>query len=333
MIIQKERHHPIFYFAMLGILCLVFLLVFQVLSLVILASIKGGSFADNFFEIIFSAGSIDGMSVNSLKFVQIISMMGGFIIPAVIISKWSGSSSFGIYNLSRAPKFNTTFLGLLALICFLPLIGYSGWLNMKMTLPESWQWMEVWMKEMEEMSAGLIEKFLLNAGPIDLVVNFFMIAILPGFAEELVFRGGFQKLLHRTFKGFNLESFGGHFSVWFIAVIFSAIHMQFYGFLPRFILGVLLGYLFLYTRNLWYPIIAHLVFNGVQVIVAYFMPEQIINQDIESLEMPFYLPIISLLLGGTLLLYFIQNAQPEMESSTLEGPIEPTIEEFSYERS
>jgi len=319
--IEKRERHPIIYFVALAALCIFFLIASQLLSVIILAFLQEGSFSENLTSIIFSAGALDELPVNSLKFIQIFSMAVSFIIPAIIISRWKAGTNFSIYNLSKGPQLSTLSRGLLAFLCFIPLIAYLGWLNQQMVLPESLQWIEVWMKEMEEMSAGLIEKFLLNVGPLGLLLNLFMIAILPGFAEELIFRGGFQKFLGQAFsndRGTNDSEItvGGHISVWIVAIIFSAIHMQFYGFLPRFILGVILGYLFLFTKNLWYPIIGHAVFNGIQVVGAYFMPEEMLNQDIESIKMPIWGGLISLILGSLLLYTFKRKAEPEYISNT-----------------
>jgi membrane protease YdiL (CAAX protease family) len=115
-----------------------------------------------------------------------------------------------------------------------------------------------------------------------MILNVFMIAVLPAIGEELIFRGVFQKILCSLFKS-------GHLAVWATAFIFSALHLQFFGFIPRFILGLIFGYLFLWSGTLWLPVISHFVNNTVPTVAAYihgfgnnFAPENIpfLNQVI-----------------------------------------------------
>lgn len=327
MINKRERHPGVYILALIG-LCIFFGILAQLLAVLILPLFQDGSFYDNLMEIVFSPSALENLPVNALKFVQMFTMAVMFIIPAIIISRWKDGSAFGIYNLNKGPESLSLFIGIAAFACFIPLISYLGWLNMQMVLPESLSWLETILKEMEEMSAGMIEKFLLNVGPLGLLVNLFMIAILPGFAEELIFRGGFQKFFQSIFENRWNWNIGGHVAVWLVAIFFSFVHFQFYGFLPRFILGVILGYLFLFSKNLWYPIIGHAVFNGVQVVLAYFMPEEMLNQDIESIQMPIWAALISLALGSSLLLYFKNNVQIEVDSNEIEY-----IAEENYEGS
>ncbi len=89
-----------------------------------------------------------------------------------------------------------------------------------------------------------------------------VIAVVAGLAEELIFRGCLQQIMQQIVKN-------KHIAVWVTAFIFSAIHFQFYGFLPRMLLGALLGYLFLWSGNIWVPIIVHTANNVIGVITAY----------------------------------------------------------------
>jgi len=89
-----------------------------------------------------------------------------------------------------------------------------------------------------------------------------MIAILPAIGEELLFRGVLQRIFANWTKNI-------HLGVWIAAILFSAMHMQFYGFLPRMMLGVLFGYLFVWSGSLLLPILCHFINNGSAVIYAY----------------------------------------------------------------
>ena len=85
---------------------------------------------------------------------------------------------------------------------------------------------------------------------------------MAGLSEEIFFRGFIQRL-------FIENKLNHHLAIWFTAILFSAIHLQFFGFVPRVLLGAVLGYLYFYSGNLWLSIIAHTVNNGFAVVMAY----------------------------------------------------------------
>jgi hypothetical protein len=74
-----------------------------------------------------------------------------------------------------------------------------------------------------------------------------------------------------------------HVAIWITAILFSALHAQYFGFIPRMVLGAVLGYLFYFTNNLWIPIFAHFVNNGMAVIMAYLIQHDVISEDIEKI--------------------------------------------------
>ena len=129
-----------------------------------------------------------------------------------------------------------------------------------------------------------------------------MIALLPAVGEELIFRGIIQRILKNLFRS-------GHLSVWVTAFVFSAIHFQFYGFLPRFILGLVFGYLFLWSETLWLPVIAHFINNGVLLLLVYFQNPEIsyIRNDLPLPEQIAPLTV-SVLIGSLILNYFRKKA-------------------------
>lgn len=105
-----------------------------------------------------------------------------------------------------------------------------------------------------------------------------LIALVPAIGEELLFRGVFQRLFTEWFRNI-------HWGIWISAILFSAIHFQFFGFLPRLFLGVIFGYLLELTSSMWVPIVAHFVNNLTGVIIAFFIsPDSVINQPINNLH-------------------------------------------------
>jgi len=95
-----------------------------------------------------------------------------------------------------------------------------------------------------------------------MISNLFVVAFMAGLSEEIFFRGFIQRL-------FIENKLNHHLAIWFTAILFSAIHLQFFGFVPRVLLGAVLGYLYFYSGNLWLSIIAHTVNNGFAVVMAY----------------------------------------------------------------
>lgn len=117
-------------------------------------------------------------------------------------------------------------------------------------------------RHMEEVSFESTKILLANASVGGLILNILLIGVAAGFSEELLFRGCFQRLL--TTGGVNR-----HVAVWTVAIVFSAMHFQFFGFVPRMLLGAYFGYLLLWSGNLWLSVTAHILNNTMYVIVAW----------------------------------------------------------------
>jgi membrane protease YdiL (CAAX protease family) len=142
-------------------------------------------------------------------------------------------------------------------------------------LPDFLAPLEAWMREAENAATALQERFLSGTSYLDLFVNIVVMAITPAICEELLFRGVIQNQLEKWFKN-------AHIAVWVAAIIFSAIHFQFYGFFPRMILGAALGYLLVYGKSLWLPIVAHALNNFMAVVVAWGANKLEVVEQIEA---------------------------------------------------
>jgi membrane protease YdiL (CAAX protease family) len=135
-----------------------------------------------------------------------------------------------------------------------------------MHLPAFLNDLEKWMRQQEDQLATLTQRFLYMPSAVDLAINLLMIALIPAIGEELLFRGCLQPIFGRLAKN-------AHVGIWLAAIVFSAIHLQFYGFIPRMLLGALFGYLYYYGNSLWYPILGHFLNNG-SAVVAVFIYQQ-----------------------------------------------------------
>lgn len=215
-----------------------------------------------------------------------------FILPSIIFfyivykKEWGQSM-----KLAHWPKLLTSLqAGLLLLVAF-PIVQFIFTLNRQLPLPQ-------WAVDQENLINQTIENLLIVDTPSALFFNLFTIALLPAIGEELLFRGIVQQNLEKGIKN-------PHLAIWATALIFSFIHFQFQGFLPRVLLGGLLGYLFVWTRNLWIPIIAHFIYNAGQVLLQYFHQQGLLGFDLNEVEVvPRWLVGISLI-GTGVLGYFL----------------------------
>lgn len=220
-----------------------------------------------------------------IKFYQFINQIGVFIIPVFIYTFLVSNNSFRYLYIDKKP--NTVNLLVLSLVVFsvLPFLNFLGELNQSMSFPEALSGVENWMLDKEIQAKQLTETFLKTSSIRGLAFNLLIVALIPAIGEELLFRGLFLKL----FKSITRNT---HWAVLISAFIFAAIHMQFYGFLPRFFLGLVLGYSFVITQNLWMPIFIHLVNNAASVIVYFLHYNGYLNvpmEDFGAAQSPVYI--------------------------------------------
>ncbi len=140
-----------------------------------------------------------------------------------------------------------------------PFVNAIGYLNELIRLPESLSSVEVWMKEKEMSAESIVNLCFQDKGIMNFVYNLLVIAVLAGVAEEFFFRGCMQRIIGKIVLN-------KHVAIWLTAFIFSAIHLQFYGFFPRLLLGAILGYLFIWSGSIWVPILTHILNNAIVVI-------------------------------------------------------------------
>lgn len=223
-------------------------------------------------------------------------IVGTILIPWIYL-KLIEKKSLAIFF---QKKFNPLILMLVALIV-LVFMGVNSiaieW-NASMHLPEFLSGLEKSFRMLEDKAAEMTAYITTFDHPGQFLLAFTVVAILPAFGEELLFRGFLQNLFQNISKNI-------HVAIWISAFLFSAMHMQFFGFLPRMLLGALFGYLYYWSGNLWVPIVAHLVNNGFTLIMVYLYQLQVINQDISNTEStPLYSALIFAIITAGLLFYF-----------------------------
>lgn len=226
-----------------------------------------------------------------------ISHLGGFWLAGLAYLKWVENRTFESLN-KVSLKFSIIPIIIFIVIAFLPFNELFMRLNENMQLPKQLDGVQNWMKAAEENAAKLTH-FLMDFTTIpQLIIAFIVIAIFAGIGEELIFRGILQNLLLKKFNNH-------HIAIWVSAMVFSAIHFQFFGFIPRMLLGAMFGYLYVWSGNLWVPIIAHTANNGFIVIMMYLNKIGIITTDVEKFETPLYVTaLFTAICGGLVYLVF-----------------------------
>jgi len=205
----------------------------------------------------------DPRTVAALKVIQVFGGgIGLFIVPALLLA-WLFSDGTGSYlPVRRLPGAASLFMVVLVLLVSVPLVNQLVEWNSRLALPGALHPLEEWMKDAEADAAELTEAFLRTDGWTGVLVNLLIVALLPAIGEEFLFRGVLQRILIGATRN-------AHAGIVLTAAVFSAIHAQFYGFLPRMLLGVYFGYLVWWSRSIWLPVIAHFLNNAGAVLVAF----------------------------------------------------------------
>ena len=247
------------------------LLVLAYITIIVLLSV-GGSGSD-------TSGMFDTTRpevIFGLKIFQVIAVVMMFIGPALLMAFLFFPERLRALKMNIAPKALTFFLVILLMISALPLINWMAEWNNEMNLPESMSGIEDWMRASEDRLGELTKAFLADTSVGGLLLNLFVIAFMAAIGEELLFRGLIQEVIARATKNV-------HVAVWLTAILFSVIHLQFFGFFPRMMLGALLGYLFVWSRSLWIPILAHFANNGMAVLIAWMVARKDIDAEAETM--------------------------------------------------
>jgi len=238
-------------------------IVFSLIGVAILSNITGISLLQ-----LQNIDQWDSTNPNMILYIRgmlIIQFLGLFVIPSLLFGYFSDPKPAQYLGLKQPYHSLYWILGIAALLVSIPFVEYTGILNQKMIIGGEAQ---KWMKNMEEEAAKQIQFMLNKHTPKELFLNLIFISVFAGIGEELFFRGVLQRLFIKITK----SPWAG---IILTAALFSGFHLQFYGFLPRLFLGVLLGALYWYSGSLWTAIIAHFIYDGLIIVIAYANPEMI----------------------------------------------------------
>ncbi len=213
-------------------------------------------------------------NIRFVRVMQIFNQIGIFIFPPVLLAFLSESRPLEYLGFKK--PLGVHILGTFLLILSIsPIIGSLMEWNEAMQLPESMKSLEQWMRNSENTANELVEWILSYTDTSSMVINVFMVVMLPALGEELLFRAVLIRLFNNIFKNI-------HIAVWVSAIIFSAFHFQFFGFLPRMFLGLVFGYIFVWSGSIWIPILAHFINNGTVVLITFLNSKGLITESPEE---------------------------------------------------
>lgn len=247
--------------------------------------------------------------VATLKASQFFASLATFILPVLIFVYLSSRKGLATLDLNKNISFKAGLTAFVLVVAVLPIVNFTQEINQMMQLPAFLSDLEFWMKQQEENTEVIISAFLSSTGVLAFLGNMLVMALLPAIGEELCFRGVMQRIFGKMFQN-------PHIAIWVTAIIFSAIHMQFYGFIPRMLLGAMLGYLYYWSGSLWLSIWAHFVNNGFAVLMSYLIAIGLLAPETEEIgtgEGSLFYVLVSVVVSSALLFLLHKSKVPNSD--------------------
>jgi membrane protease YdiL (CAAX protease family) len=247
--------------------------------------------------------------VTEIRVIQTISSLCMFFVPALITVWRLNARPFLYMGFEAKSSIKTIFLGMLIMTATVFLAGALATLNEMIPLTES---AKAYFKGMEDAYMKQVVVLSNMNGIADLIISILVMALAPAIFEEVFFRAGFQNMMNRA-TGKTL------LSIIITSLLFSAIHFSYYGFLSRFALGMTLGFLFAYSKNIWIPILAHFLNNSIGVFQIYVLRMQGKNiEDNMDDKFPLWFGIIALMIMVITLKLYQRSTEQDGENNKSE---------------
>ena len=245
---------------------------------------------------------IDENSLLAIKIMQLALSVGLFIIPPLLTAYLVSRRPIKFLSLQKNISLKAAFGVVLFMTLAVPLINNLAEWNAGIKLPENFAALEQWLRKYEETALALTEQFMQANTFGGLLSNIFLLALVPAVGEELFFRGLLQTRISHLIKN-------AHAAVWITAIIFSAFHFQFYGFIPRLLLGAYLGYLLVWSGSLWLPMLAHFVNNALAVVFYFLFHNNYISLNPDEIGVNESFLIIIVNIFALIAIIFFQKKQ------------------------
>lgn len=240
-------------------------------------------------------------NVQVARLIQILTSFLIFTVPALIVARLNGGNPISKLGFKETISGKQIFFIILIMVAGTIISGALGELNQGIPLSKT---LENYFRQKEENYNKAVLAISNMNSTFDYIMSLIVLAALPAIFEEMLFRGCLQKIMvsltQNPFIGILITS-----------LLFSAVHLSFYGFLPRLFLGLMLGYIFYYSKNLWLSIAAHFLNNAYAVTGMYVLSRSgKITTDALEETFPWYLGVI----GGVIFIYLFLQFKKESAS-------------------
>lgn len=216
------------------------------------------------------------MSPKAMRIFTIVQDLLVFILPAILAAFIATRLPASLLTVNVKPRTASIFMAVLVMLTSLPAMEWIIELNNNIHLPESMSALEESLRNMENTASDSISDIAGGDSVGDLIIGILIIGVLTAIAEELFFRGALQNLF------MSMSKVNKHFAIWAAAVIFSFMHFQFFGFIPRVLLGAYFGYLIWWTGSVWVPVIAHAFNNSLVVVLSWIAMRNGVAESMEE---------------------------------------------------
>lgn len=216
------------------------------------------------------------MTTERMRLAMIVTDLLVFILPALIVAMLITRRPADFLQITGKPGVTLPILVLFTMIAAAPAMNCLIELNQGIHFPESMAALEDALRSAESKAQESMDILTSNYSVGGLVMSILIVGVLASFSEELFFRG-------TVLRVFQTTPMNMHLAVWGTAVIFSAMHMQFFGFLPRLLLGGFFGYLALWSGSLWLAVIGHVLNNTIAVLLMWFNGRSCGSINIDSI--------------------------------------------------
>lgn len=241
--------------------------------------------------------SMTGGATPWLRIMAVVQDLLLFILPALVTALFCTRLPAQFLAINNKPSSSDVFVAICILVASIPAMNALIAWNDGLQLPDSMAEISKWMRDSEVAAQAGIEAILGPHTVMNLIVSLLIVGVLAGFSEELFFRGAFQRLL-------VTGRVNQHLAVWIVAFVFSAIHMQFFGFFPRMLLGAFFGYMLIWSGSLWLPVILHITNNSLYIIGRWYSDgDNSVVDSIGAESWPLIIMSIALVGIGLLILH------------------------------
>jgi len=247
--------------------------------------------------------------------VQGMNSLGGFVLASLIFYYTAIKKPISNFFTNRPTTLKGLWLVFIVVFSFMIVNTIFAEWNANIRLPDSMSGFEAWARGLEDRLKIFTDYLTHFDSPGYFLLAILVVAVIPAVGEELLFRGLLQNLFLKIGKN-------PHVAIWTSAFLFGALHFQFYGIVPRVLLGALFGYLYLWSGNLLIPIFAHFINNGLSLLFLYIYQMGITNIDVDSMEaFPIQYIVLFFVLGAVSIYYLKTYYQTEYKDEYLDNSL------------